>query len=115
VGYCRQGAEIVVAQRLEAGFSIDLGGREIQVAEELLDLVDGNLHSGRASCGSVKSVVTLARRTICPELVLWREASNGGLRMKKAAPREARSTSFFMMTHDKDGRQFRACGSWGLC
>jgi hypothetical protein len=38
-----QGAEIVVAQRLKAGFGIDLGGRTIQVAEELLDLVDGNL------------------------------------------------------------------------
>jgi hypothetical protein len=38
-----QGAKIVVAQRLEAGFGIDLGGRKIQVAEELLDLVDGNL------------------------------------------------------------------------
>jgi transcriptional regulator with XRE-family HTH domain len=34
-----QGAEIVVVQRLETGFGIDLGGRKIQVAEELLDLV----------------------------------------------------------------------------
>jgi hypothetical protein len=38
-----QGAEIVVVQRLETGFGIDLGGRKIQVAEELPDLVDGNL------------------------------------------------------------------------
>jgi hypothetical protein len=28
-----QGAEIVVAERLDAGFGIDLGGREIQVVE----------------------------------------------------------------------------------
>jgi hypothetical protein len=34
-----QGAEMVVVQCLETGFGIDLGGRKIQVAEEIPDLV----------------------------------------------------------------------------
>ncbi len=45
-----QGAEIVVAERLDAGFGIDLGGREIQVVEGFRFLQFDHAVSASAGC-----------------------------------------------------------------
>jgi hypothetical protein len=64
-----QGSHVVLAERPQAGLGIDLGGGQVQVAEELPHLVDRHM-AGIEQDGGVSSNGTENRRkppsTRCP-------------------------------------------------